>query len=301
MSPISVLIPTYRPGPYLREAAASVLAQEDVDLELIVVDDASPDPAAAVLAGLEDPRLRLVRNPVNLGLVGNWNRCLELATGDPILIFHHDDRLRPGYLARACAVLREQPEVGFVFSNVTVIDEHGIEQGGHWTPEALPNSDSFLTGSDLVGKLLASGNFIPCQTVVARRAAYLEAGPFNPELGYTPDLEMWLRLAMRWNAAYLADCWVELRRHQGQESQRFLGSAREIIEVRGAFHSYFRAAEVADVPVSSTHLHLARRHLQRWARASLHDALRRRQWHRATQLMNAVAKVHILPVFGSPC
>lgn len=307
MTHLTVLIPTYRPGPYLREAVDSVLAQEGVDLELVVVDDASPEPAAGALAGLDDPRLHLVRNPVNLGLVGNWNRCLELATGDPVLIFHQDDRLLPGYLAKAAALLAADPTIAFVFSNLRRIDADGRPAGGHWSPGVLPPAPGTLAGAELIRLLLGHGNLVPCPSVVVRRSAYLAAGPFNPSLGYTPDLEMWLRLACLGRVAYLAEPGLEQRFHPGQESRRFMGSPAELEELRCAYRSFFALAEAAVSPSrdayrpSAADHRLLQGHLRRWTWWRLRRSLRSGRILDALAFARGLLQLRLAAWRGEPC
>lgn len=282
-----------------------MLAQTGVDLELLVVDDASQPPIATQLADLHTSRVKQERNAQNLGLVGNWNRCLELATGDPVLLFHQDDRMRPGFLAKSVAMLERYPEAGFVFSNVVTIDASGRESGGHWSPQALPSADAYVPGGEVIRRLLAYGNFIPCQTVVVRAAAYSQAGWFDPRLGYTPDLDMWLRLASRWGAAYLADQLVEIRRHHGQESHRYMGTTREIDEVRRAFQSILMRLAAHDytteppLPVESRRL--ARKHLQTAAMMGMKQSLRNHCWKQALGFAVLLARLRAAGWLGHPC
>lgn len=120
------MLPFYGDSEHLHEAVASVLAQEDQDWRLWVVDDAYPDPnAAAWVADLADPRVRLVRNPSNLGVSGSFQRCLELATEDWVVIMGGDDRMLPRYVSRLHEAIAAHPEVAFVQPGVRVIDERG--------------------------------------------------------------------------------------------------------------------------------------------------------------------------------
>lgn len=77
---VTVLIPAYNAGPYLRDTLVSVQQQGIDDLEILVIDDGSTDETGRVLAGFDDPRLRVVRQS-NLGLVGALNRGLDEARG----------------------------------------------------------------------------------------------------------------------------------------------------------------------------------------------------------------------------
>ncbi len=297
-------IPAYNSGPFILEAVQSVLSQSVADLELIVIDDASDRPTEAELDSVSDPRLRVVRNARNLGLVGNWNRCLETAQGDPIVIFHQDDRMRRGFLASGLAALDQHPEAGFVFGNIETIDADGALLGGHWSPEVLPTGDAFIAGEDLTRLLLAHGNVIPCQTVIARSETYAKAGRFDSSLEYAPDLEMWFRFARHSGAVYLARPLVEVRRHDGQESNRFIATAREVDEVRRAFLSYFTTShgdhDTAPVPMREAR-RLARRHLRRWAFRNVRESIRRRRLTHAVAFTVSLARMSIATTFGSPC
>ena len=94
MPKVSVLIPTYNYARYIGEAIESVLNQTFTDFELIIIDDQSKDNTDEVVAKyLHDPRVSYHKNPVNLGLVGNFNRALELANGEYIKFLLADDKL----------------------------------------------------------------------------------------------------------------------------------------------------------------------------------------------------------------
>ena len=96
---ITFALPYYSNLGYLREAIDSVLAQTISNWEMIVVDDAGPEPAADLVATLDDPRIRYVRNVANLGLAGNWNECLRHVTTPYVTLLHSDDRLLPLHLS----------------------------------------------------------------------------------------------------------------------------------------------------------------------------------------------------------
>src|SRR4051812_42885322 len=92
---VSICIPTYNGEKYLKECFDSVLAQTYANTEVIVVDDGSTDGTFKILEeyASKDNRIKLVKNSANLGLVGNWNRCLEIATGEWIKFAFQDDVL----------------------------------------------------------------------------------------------------------------------------------------------------------------------------------------------------------------
>jgi glycosyltransferase involved in cell wall biosynthesis len=103
---VSICIPTYNGAQFLTQCLESACAQTWPELEILVVDDQSSDDTVALaeLAAARDPRVRVVRNPRNLGLVGNWNRCIELARGEWVKFLFQDDWLEPECVSQMLAV-----------------------------------------------------------------------------------------------------------------------------------------------------------------------------------------------------
>lgn len=114
---VTIAIPTFRRPDVLLEAVASALGQRtDVPFEVLIVDN-DPDPAAsaAIIASLPSSPahpLRYCVNATNIGMFGNWNRCIELARGEWVTLLNDDDLLRPDYLQRMMALLAKRPDAG---------------------------------------------------------------------------------------------------------------------------------------------------------------------------------------------
>src|SRR2546423_14323182 len=102
---ISICVPTYNGARYLKPCLDSALAQTFADFELLVVDDGStdstPDLARQYVGG--DPRISIRRNERNLGLVANWNRCVDLAGGERGKFRLQDDLMEPSCPGRLLA------------------------------------------------------------------------------------------------------------------------------------------------------------------------------------------------------
>ena len=97
---VSVCIPVYNGSEYLAESIKSVLSQTYNNFHLFVCDNCSTDNTEEIVRSFHDPRLTYVRNAENIGLVGNSNRCLELANGKYVNIWHHDDVMLPENIER---------------------------------------------------------------------------------------------------------------------------------------------------------------------------------------------------------
>lgn len=114
---VSVLTPIYKTDErFLREAIESVLAQTFTDFEFLLLDDCPEDSREAVVMGYDDPRIVYLKNDRNLGISASRNRLIDLAKGEYIAVFDHDDICRPERLEKEVAYLDAHPECGVVSS-----------------------------------------------------------------------------------------------------------------------------------------------------------------------------------------
>lgn len=113
---ISIMIPVYNRESHIGACIQSALDQSYSPLEVVVVDNASSDYTWAICEAFaaKDPRVRIFRNPENLGPVGNWRRCMEEARGEYGKLLFSDDLIQPDYLETCLPLL--EPDVGFVFT-----------------------------------------------------------------------------------------------------------------------------------------------------------------------------------------
>jgi len=105
---ISVIIPAYNTEAYIRRAVDSILDQTFSDFEIIVVDDASTDNTVQVLTEINDPRLKIFRQPQNGGAGAARNRALQEATGHWVAVLDSDDWYAPERLERLVALAKER-------------------------------------------------------------------------------------------------------------------------------------------------------------------------------------------------
>ena len=126
---VSVVVPTFGRGRYLRAALDSAVRQTMADLEVIVTDDASPDDyATALVAEVGDPRIRVRRNAVNLGQAGNNAAAFAECRGTFVANLHDDDEWGPTFLERVTAPLLAHPDVAMAFCDHWIIDGDGHVQ-----------------------------------------------------------------------------------------------------------------------------------------------------------------------------
>jgi glycosyltransferase involved in cell wall biosynthesis len=127
----SIGLPVHNGGRYLGEAIGSALAQTFSDFELVICDNASTDDTAEICLGFqrEDPRVRYVRNEINVGVVANHNRCVELSRGRYFMWLASDDLLGPSLLERCVDALENEPAATMAFPRLKYIDSSGAVTG----------------------------------------------------------------------------------------------------------------------------------------------------------------------------
>jgi len=226
---VTVCLPTFNKARYLGAAIESVLSQEFCDYELLILDDASTDNTRKVVRGFCDERIRYVVNPQNLGLVQNWNRCLQMASADYTLVFHDDDVMLPRLLLREVEVFERHPEVVLVHTAAQVIDGHGnlVNVG---PPHTWPEITSGL--EFVAGYWSWNNSHVVMPSAMFKKSLALKLGAFNPDLKYSADADLWQRLAFEGQVAFLDELLISNRVHSYQTTQKILTNSLQMLDER---------------------------------------------------------------------
>jgi glycosyltransferase involved in cell wall biosynthesis len=141
---ISLAMPVRNGERFMEEAVASLRVQTFADFELIILDNASTDATASISERLarEDSRIRYVRNATDIGAGGNFNRCVELASGELFKWCAHDDLIDPTYLSRCVEALAARPDAVTAYGRLVGIDERGNRTGYVEAPLVAPRDAS---------------------------------------------------------------------------------------------------------------------------------------------------------------
>ena len=225
---VSVCIPAYNGERFIKYAIASVLTQTFTDWELIICDDCSNDNTAKIVDSFSDSRIRFYINPKNLGISANFNRCIEFSKGNYIYIFAQDDVMCSTNLEKKVKLLNENPKVGMVYSNAYKIDEKGEIVCKYWA--GVHDEDFVQDGSSYLKSSLFRNNAICCPTVMVRKECYNKVGGYDLRLTFTLDFEMWMRIALHYNIAYLSEPLIYYRRHSDNYTHKHtknLGGIKE--------------------------------------------------------------------------
>lgn len=211
---ISVVVPIYNHYDFLFDCLNSVTRQTGVPLEIICVEDASPDSRVgqflSCLIGLTD-RLTVIRHEKNMGISASQNEAVGIAKGEYIAFLDCDDVLPDDALTRILAEIRIAPDVDYFFTDRWDIDENGkilryATYGGY---DNIHHDSARDIRSDLLDGMVAS------HLKVIRKVAYTAAGGTRDEFSGIQDWELALKIAEHGTLRYIPEPLYRHRIHAG--------------------------------------------------------------------------------------
>ncbi|WP_036477036.1 glycosyltransferase [Myxosarcina sp. GI1] len=214
---LSIIIPTYNGEKYLAAALDSVVAQQDSDIECVIVDDGSTDSSFSIVETYRDKlNLELVKR----SRVGNWvantNYGLSVASGEYACFLHQDDIWLPNRLKTMQRAIALYPQANFYLHSALFIDESGDRLGIWQCP--LP-ALQLIEPNKMVAKLLVQ-NFIAIPAPIFKRQLALDLGSMDEQLWYTADWDFWLKLASVSQSVYAAEPLAAFRVHADSQTIR---------------------------------------------------------------------------------
>jgi hypothetical protein len=233
---VSVVVPTRNRVDLLRQALSTILGQEDVSLEVVVVDEASADGTAEMLAAASDSRLRVLRNDEPVGPATARNQGAAATRARWVAYCDDDDLWAPDKLRRQLDALRAAPEAGWCSTGDVLVDP-SLRVIGHTRPPHGPDLLPLL----LKHNTLSAG----ASGVVVGRDLLAAAGGFDPSMKGGEDWELWIRLAQRSPLTSVDHPLVAYRMWPGARSvdHRFMRQGNQQIRTRYGVTGGSAAAE----------------------------------------------------------
>jgi hypothetical protein len=220
------MVPTYRPTEYLVRTLESVLTQDPgaSEMQIMVVDDGSPEPVAEMVERAGKGRVEFRRNAARRGLFGNWNACVGLAAGEYVHLLHQDDLALPGFYSEMGTVLDQNPGALAAFCRHLYIDANDV-----WRLMSAVEQDEAGILKEW-RKRFAKGISLQCPAVVVRKSAYERVGLYSEAYRYAADVDMWLRLAAAGPVAFTPRVLAAWRMHAASASRECIERQDDVTE-----------------------------------------------------------------------
>ncbi|EDY19381.1 glycosyl transferase family 2 [Chthoniobacter flavus Ellin428] len=206
---VTVLLPVRNGSAHLPAALESIFAQTFRDFELLVIDDGSTDSTPEILSAVQDPRLRVVTNPQNIGLVPALNRGLEMARGEFVARQDHDDVSLPERLQKQVDYLRTHAGCVLVGTEATQTDGQGRRMYRLLRPHGA---------EDIRWYLCFDNAFIHSSVMFRREVVRQVFGGYAPSF-HSEDYALWSRIARSRETANLPEPLLLYREHSSSVTQ----------------------------------------------------------------------------------
>ena len=190
----SVLIPLHNKAAYIDCTLQSVLAQDCLDFEVVVIDDGSSDEGPRIVAQCPDPRVRLLRQ-ANAGVAVARNRGIDAARGQWVCFLDADDWLHPSYLSTLAQAQQSHPQADVVAADFVRVPD--VPGPGAWPPPwPLSHEPAPVELITRLARRWMTGPTLSASSVAVRRSRLLTMQPcFAPGETLGEDLDLWFRLA----------------------------------------------------------------------------------------------------------
>lgn len=216
---VSAVVASYNHARYLPRRMDSLIGQTHAALEILVIDDCSPDNSREVLAAYRGaPRVTLLDRQTNGGWVAVSNQGIELTGGEYVLFANCDDFCDPRMIERLVAALAAHPTAGVAFCRSIMVDEHdrAIGDDFHVREKAFRDrcaADAFLTGDEMRRFLMHSCVIPNLSAALIRRSCFDAVGVLVSDYKACSDWELFFRIADHFDFCYVAEPLNSFRQH----------------------------------------------------------------------------------------
>ena len=212
---VSVIVPSYNQGAYIRQTLESVFSQEWPRVELIVIDGGSTDDTIDVLKRIAPCDGFCWISEPDDGVVDAVNKGFRMAQGDIVAVQSSDDFYLENAFSSIVDAFRLHPRAALIYGDAVKIDAIGTE----------------LTRR--VGPPYSLERFLLCECAIPQPAAFFrrevlaEIGDWDPDLPYTPDTDLWLRIGLRYDVVKLDQFLATRRMHEEQRDRQCAAIVRD--------------------------------------------------------------------------
>jgi len=228
---VSICIPTYNNARFLRECLNSIVNQTYPNKEIIISDNASTDETEKISKEyVKKYKVKYYKNEKNIGAEANFTRCIELANGEFIAMYHSDDIYDKEIIARQVEYLNGHPNSGAVSTLAYDIDEEGKVFNRKDIPSELNKVNNCEYNFEEIFKaVMKYGNFLVCPSFMVRASIYkTEIKKYRYDMFKTSsDLDVWFCILRKHNIGILPDNLMSYRHSKTQGSYQNRGRVNE--------------------------------------------------------------------------
>lgn len=205
---VSVCIPMYNNENVIERTLQSILNQTYKNIEIIIVDDCSKDQSVEKVKNFDDSRIHLFLNNENLGMSGNWNKCVSLANGKYIKFICADDILEADCLEKEYTYINQNDQIVMTINDSKLINTKDKAVG------IFPryHKKGIMDGKKLARKALIISNFFGMPSAVMfRKNIFEQVGGFDSAYHYILDYDLWIRIAGMGMVYVMPECLNQFR------------------------------------------------------------------------------------------
>jgi Glycosyl transferase family 2 len=214
---VTVAIPSYNRATLLKRSLESVLRQDHPDFHIVVLDNASPDHTEDVARSFDDSRVTYIRHETNIGGFRNFRYAMTMPRGAYLTVFQDDDEMCQGFLRESSLALDAHPGAAFSVARVRGVaaDNSAVRLSEDPPPEGAINGLEYLHG------VVSGRNWVIHSSAVMLRSSVLAGtGSYDcPHSKHTDDVNLYYRLAAKYDIAFINKELVAVGIHAGQETE----------------------------------------------------------------------------------
>lgn len=223
---VSIVIPAYNNENTIIATLESVRRQSYEKIEIIIIDDNSTDKTLQLITEQQkaDDRIIIYHNSTNLGMTGNWNKCIQVSNGEFVKLVCADDLLDENEIEKETQAMLANPSVNLVESDTRLVDINGKKTG---TFKRYYKS-GIVNGKEIAKTSIIWNNFFgaPVNNLV-RKSVFEETGYFDERFTYILDFDMWMKIACAGDVYIIHEVLNSFRIRNDSNTGKLIGRDRD--------------------------------------------------------------------------
>lgn len=223
---VSIVIPAYNNENTIIATLESIRNQIYKNIEIIIIDDNSKDKTLQLVTEQQkkDNRIKIYHNSTNLGMIGNWNKCIQMSNGEFVKLVCADDLLDKNEIEKETEAMILNPTVNLVESDTRLIDINGRKIGSF----KRYHKSGLVKGKKIARTSIIWNNFFgaPVNNLI-RKSVLDKTGYFDEQFTYILDFDMWMKIACTGDVYIIHELLNSFRIRNDSNTGNLIGKDRE--------------------------------------------------------------------------